>query len=217
MRQLLYIATIFLAGCISDPSEHAVDVTVPLTGTAAVTVQRQQKKQKKSSAPADKSLLTTLLRDSVSAYDSPLEKMPEPTQSIKVIHHGDYRKIFNDSNYVQWQSAEKYGIRPLSDTRSHWQLTQPLVKVVSCADFYVQPLTYSRPYLVKEGADMLHEIGRRFRDTLQARGGGDYRIKVTSVLRTPESVARLRRNNRNAVDSSTHQFATTIDISYACL
>ena len=50
---------------------------------------------------------------------------------------------------------------------------------------------------------------------LRVRGGGEYRIRVTSVLRTPESVARLRRSNKNAVDSSVHQLGTTIDISYA--
>ena len=69
--------------------------------------------------------------------------------------------------------------------------------------------------MVPEGAAMLHEIGRRFRDSLEARGGGDYRIKVTSVLRTPMSVKRLRRANRNAVDSSVHQLGTTVDISYS--
>lgn len=62
---------------------------------------------------------------------------------------------------------------------------------------------------------MVREIGRRFRDSLATRGGGDYRIRVTSVLRTPDSVRRLRRVNRNAVDSSVHQYGTTVDISYA--
>ena len=92
---------------------------------------------------------------------------------------------------------------------------RPLEKVVSCRDFYVEPLTYSRPYLVPRAAALLHEVGRRFNDTLASRGGGAYRIKVTSVLRTPEAVARLRRRNKNAVDSSVHQLGTTFDISYS--
>lgn len=66
-----------------------------------------------------------------------------------------------------------------------------------------------------EAASTLREIGHRFRDTIAARGGGDYRIKVTSVLRTPHTVKRLRRRNRNAIDSSVHQLGTTFDISYA--
>lgn len=145
----------------------------------------------------------------------PLDTLPEPTVALKVRHVGHYRDIFNDSNYVHLASAEAIGITPMSDTRSHWELRRPLVKIRSCEDFYVEPLTYSRPYLVPEAAELLHEIGRRFNDSLRARGGGDYLIRVTSVLRTPESVARLRRRNKNAIDSSVHQFGTTFDISYA--
>ena len=153
--------------------------------------------------------------DTVSFYRRHLEKMPEPTQRIKVNYFGNLRPYFNDSNYVHWQEAESYGLQPLSDTRSHWQLNRPIVKVTTCADYFLDTLIFSRPYLVPEAAATLREIGHRFRDTIAARGGGDYRIKVTSVLRTPQTVRRLRRRNRNAIDSSVHQMGTTFDISYA--
>lgn len=159
--------------------------------------------------------IADLMVDSVSAFDHPLEEMPEPTQALPMKWRGDYNRTFNDSNHVHWTEAARIGIEPMSDTRSHWQSRRPLVKVTSCKDFYVENLTHSRPYLVPEAHAMLHEIGRRFKDTLQARGGGDYRIRVTSVLRTPESVRKLRRSNANATDSSVHQLGTTIDISYA--
>ncbi len=153
--------------------------------------------------------------DTVSFYRRHLEKMPEPTQRIKVNYFGNLRPYFNDSNYVHWQEAESYGLQPLSDTRSHWQLNRPIIKVTTCADYFLDTLIFSRPYLVPEAAATLREIGHRFRDTIAARGGGDYRIKVTSVLRTPQTVRRLRRRNRNAIDSSVHQLGTTFDISYA--
>lgn len=153
--------------------------------------------------------------DTVSFHLRHLEKMPEPTQRIKVNYFGNLRSYFNDSNYVHWAEAERYGLRPLSDTRSHWQLNRPIVKVTTCADYFLDTLIFSRPYLVPEAAATLREIGHRFRDTIAARGGGDYRIKVTSVLRTPQTVKRLRRRNRNAIDSSVHQLGTTFDISYA--
>ncbi len=57
----------------------------------------------------------------------------------------------------------------------------------------VDELTHSHhPYLVSEAASLLHDVGRRFNDSLMARGGGNYRIKVTSALRTLESVNRLK-------------------------
>lgn len=153
--------------------------------------------------------------DTVSRYLARLDEMPEPTRRIKVNYFGNMRQYFNDSNYIHWEEAELYGIEPLTDTRSHWQLRSEIVKVTSCPDFYIDSLVYSRPYLVTTAAGRLHEIGRRFRDSINARGGGDYRIKVTSLLRTPRTVKLLRRRNRNAIDSSVHQLGTTFDISYA--
>ncbi len=153
--------------------------------------------------------------DTVSHHLARLEEMPEPTRRIKENYFGNMHQFFNDSNYIHWQEAELYGIEPLTDTRSHWKLRSEIVKVTSCRDFYVDSLVYSRPYLVTTAAGRLHEIGRRFRDSIDARGGGDYRIKVTSLLRTPRTVKLLRRRNRNAIDSSVHQLGTTFDISYA--
>lgn len=166
-------------------------------------------KENKSSTVYD------LETDTVSRYLARLEEMPEPTRRIKVNYFGNMRQYFNDSNYIHWEEAELYGIEPLTDTRSHWQLRSEIVKVTSCPDFYIDSLVYSRPYLVTTAAGRLHEIGRRFRDSINARGGGDYRIKVTSLLRTPRTVKLLRRRNRNAIDSSVHQLGTTFDISYA--
>lgn len=154
--------------------------------------------------------------DTVSYYRRHLDEMPNPTHRIKVNYFGNLRPYFNDSNYIHWAEAERYGIRPLTDTRSHWKIDRPIVKITSCADYYLDTLIFSRPYLVPEAARTLKEIGQRFRDTIAVRGaGGDYRIKVTSVLRTPQTVKRLRRRNRNAIDSSVHQLGTTFDISYA--
>ncbi len=153
--------------------------------------------------------------DTVGCFLACLDEMPEPTRKIKVNYFGDMRRFFNDSNYIHLAEAEGFGIKPLTDTRSHWKLRSRLVKVTSCEDFYIDSLVYSRPYLVPTAAGRLHEIGRRFKDSIDARGGGDYRIKVTSLLRTPRTVKMLRRRNRNAIDSSVHQYGTTFDISYA--
>ncbi|MCF0219429.1 MAG: hypothetical protein HUK14_06575 [Muribaculaceae bacterium] len=144
-----------------------------------------------------------------------LDTMPDGGARIYVRHVGNYREVFNDSNYVHWQDAENIGIVPLTDMKSFWRIDKRMVKMHSCADFHIDSLTHSEPYLIAEASELLHEIGHRFNDTLAARGGGAYRIKVTSLLRTPKSVKRLRRVNRNASDSSTHMLATTFDISYA--
>lgn len=163
---------------------------------------------------AVKSVQLDMRSDSAGEYATCLEDMPGGAVKLETHSVGRLDEVFNDSNYVHWDAASKIGFEPLSDMRSHWNTRRPVVKIASCADFYLETLTHSSPFLVPEGAAMVHEIGRRFRDTLQARGGGDYRIRVTSVLRTPESIRRLKRRNRNAIDSSVHQLGTTVDISY---
>ena len=151
--------------------------------------------------------------DTVNPWDNVPDTVPGNCVALRTRYLGDLRQVFADSNHTQYPTAERTGISPIHTNVDAWNAGKPLVKITSCADYYVQPLNYSLPYLIPSAADCLHEIGRRFNDSLRARGGGSYRIKVTSVLRTKSSVRRLRRVNRNAIDSSTHQFATTFDIS----
>lgn len=128
---------------------------------------------------------------------------------------GRLREIFRDSNYIHYAAGKQLGINPIIDLNDIWDIKRDLIKINSCADFYVDTLHHSYPYLVPEAANLLHEIGRSFNDSLKARGGGRYRIKVTSMLRTDRSISRLRRVNRAAVDSSAHRFGTTFDICFS--
>lgn len=127
---------------------------------------------------------------------------------------GSYAEIFNDSNYQQLEHAKRLGIEPITGLRSYFHPKRPLIKVESNEDFTVDQLTHSYPYLVPEADKLLHDIGKNFRETVKKRGGGDYRMVVTSLLRTPVTVKKLRRVNRNATEQSTHQYATTFDIAY---
>lgn len=135
-------------------------------------------------------------------------------RSIRVRNIGPLRQVFNDSNYLQLQAARRLGIDPIEDLASAYFTKRPLVKVSPNEYYHIDSLRHSVPYLVPEAAQLLNDIGKNFIDSLSSRGGDSYKIKVTSLLRTPESVGRLRRVNINATDSSTHQYATTFDISY---
>lgn len=128
---------------------------------------------------------------------------------------GSFGRTFNDSNHVHLGAAVLSGILPVADSESAWRHGRGLVEIRSCPDFYVDRLSHSYPFLTNTGATLLHDIGRRFNDSLAARGGGAYRIKVTSLLRTDHTVGRLRRVNRNATARSAHQYGATFDISYS--
>ena len=63
---------------------------------------------------------------------------------------------------------------------------------------------------------LLEVIAGRFQERLAALGLPPYRIEVTSALRTTERQAELRQSNANAAAGvSSHEFGTTVDLSYA--
>lgn len=136
-------------------------------------------------------------------------------QPLKTNFHGSRSKEFNDSNNIQLEAAKKMGIEPIVDMASTWNLSRPIRKIASCEEYYLDKLTHSYPYLVPEAEVLLREIGARFNQLLWERGKSKYRIKVTSVLRTSENIKELMKSNSNAIETSTHQYATTFDISYS--
>ena len=140
--------------------------------------------------------------------------MPPGGKRIRVRMLGSLRKVFNDSNYIHLGVARKYGITPIMKISDAWNLKVPVIRVVPTETYYIDELTYSLPYLVPRAKKLLDDIAQTWKDSLTARGGGDYRLKVTSMLRTPATIKKLRRRNTAAVDSSAHQYGTTFDISF---
>jgi hypothetical protein len=67
---------------------------------------------------------------------------------------------------------------------------------------------------VPHAAVLLQDIGQAFFDSLYVKGLPLHRIIVTSVLRSQEDVAKLRRRNGNATENSCHLYGTTFDICY---
>lgn len=139
---------------------------------------------------------------------------PRHEERVRVNNIGRLADVFNDSNKYQYAYAERIGIRPIESVGDAYYVSKPVVEISSNKFYVVDELTHSAPYLVPEAAILLRTIGRDFIDTLGHRGADGYRIIVTSLLRTPQSVKSLRRVNVNATDSSTHKFGTTFDISY---
>jgi hypothetical protein len=74
----------------------------------------------------------------------------------------------------------------------------------------------SPAYVVPDVRLLLEVLGGRFQDRLAEMGVPPYRLEVTSALRTSERQQRLRRTNANAAAGvSSHEFGTTVDLSYA--
>lgn len=116
-----------------------------------------------------------------------------------------YASYFNDEQDVQIVAAEEMGVAPgipLNDGS--------YVLLHSTTKYYLHDVSY--PYLTPEAADLLNKIGEMYQTVL---GNPKSRLRVTSCLRTPESVKKLQRRNVNAVENSCHLYGTTFDISYS--
>jgi hypothetical protein len=117
-------------------------------------------------------------------------------------------------DYIGESSAS--GISRCSNKREllRKMLMGELFRIRDGRGYEVEDLSFSYPYLTKEGKTLLKEIGKRFRKKVSATRlrGSDF--KITSMTRTTEILIRLRKFNSNASVNSPHFYGNTFDISY---
>ena len=130
------------------------------------------------------------------------------------------KREFNDLNDTHLAAAQQIGIRPLATRAGIPKASRQLYLICGNMGFWgpepyiVDRLTHSSPYLVKDAADLLYEIGVNVQDSVRNKHLPAYRVVVTSVLRTDADVKSLSKRNVNASERSVHCYGTTFDISY---
>ena len=134
---------------------------------------------------------------------------PHPIRGV-----ADYDLCFPDSQEVQLRSAMRWGVSSVRNRADAELRKSDLVYIDASPYYQVDRLWYSIPYLVPRAATLLHDIGRAYFDSLDAKGLPLHRLLVTSVLRSEDDVRRLQRHNGNATENSCHLYGTTFDISY---
>ena len=111
--------------------------------------------------------------------------------------------------------CRKLGLKKLPETRDDlFEMSDFIEKVKNCRAYSLARMDYSAPYLRPNAKAALGMIGTAFRDSLKSKGLPDYRILVTSILRTRADVEKLQGSNSVAVNNSCHCYGTTFDISY---
>ena len=126
----------------------------------------------------------------------------------------NYQRTFNDMNPRHLQAAKACGIEPITSEEDMEEKLDEMEEIESCRFYTVDKLTHSLPYLVPKAEELLKDIGRNFRDSLDSKGLPSRKVIVTSVLRTAATVKDLRKSNINASANSAHVYGTTFDISY---
>ena len=182
-----------------------------------------EKKQQTATPVAEKKQQTemSVAEEAGSSYDVPHLNVSAQTRYVadgeryhRIISVPSYATCFPDSNYLQLQAAQHWGVSPVKNRTDAESRKNELVYIGACPYYEVAKLDASIPYLVPRAALLLHDIGQSFLDSLQVKGIPLHRFIVSSVLRSEEDVARLRRSNKNATEQSCHLYGTTFDINY---
>ncbi len=126
----------------------------------------------------------------------------------------NYQTSFPDTNALQLTAARQWGVTPVLNREDAEQRKRELVYIAANPYYHVDRLYSSIPYLVPRAAVLLQDIGQAFFDSLCVKHVPLHRIIVTSVLRSQDDVAKLRRRNGNATENSCHLYGTTFDICY---
>jgi hypothetical protein len=122
-----------------------------------------------------------------------------------------------DVNAQQIAAARSLGVRVSGDAEIVRLVRQGrLVELEDSTAYWIlRRMEHSSPYLTPDAHAMLEQLGRRFHERLDSLGLPRYRMRITSVLRTDQTQAQLRRVNPNASTIvSAHEFGTTLDVSH---
>jgi hypothetical protein len=151
------------------------------------------------------------IEERIAQVEAAARRLPGLIGSIQV----DMRRHLNAAHVA---AARSNGVGPVRDSTHVAALVQrgALVQLPDSTEWWVlRELNQSLPYVTPGTKAALEEVGRRFHARLDERGLPPFRLDVTSVLRTNQQQAALRRRNPNASQTtSSHEFGTTLDIAY---
>ena len=157
-------------------------------------------------------------RTTIASPAPPVTSQPSPVSSRQLPHKirsvASYAAAFPDTNAVQLVAAQKWGVSPVKNREDAESRKRELVYMAANPYYHVDPLYSSIPYLVPRAAVLLQDIGQAFFDSLHVKGLPLHQMIVTSVLRSQDDVAKLRRRNGDATEKSCHLYGTTFDICY---
>lgn len=199
-------AGLLLAAC--GPQERDRAPAEHPTEPARATVARTEPAAPAAPDPAQWQALEARIHAEADSVDRALRRV----SNLRRAEQGALRQDVNDP---QTARARALGVRA-GNAYEEAAARGRLVRLADTTTYWiVRELDYSVPYVTPGAEAMLAELGRRFQEALDGQGLPRFRMDITSVLRTPEKQAALRRGNPNAADGvSAHEYGTTVDVAY---
>lgn len=203
------VAVVSLAAChMEDPSDRAVEHPADTTTTAGAAPAPQAPP---SPPPIPVDDPTVAHARAVALADS-ADRM---LRKVRALTKWEQMKLRRDVNAIQISRARQLGITPGSDPEQLLKAGRLVELGADTRLWKLHNLNYSVPYVTPSTEALLADIGDRFQAKLDSANVPRYRLMVTSVLRTADKQAALRRANSNASKIvSAHEFGTTLDIAY---
>lgn len=157
------------------------------------------------------------LSSSLAAARAGADSVFDALRPVALMTPGQEATLRRYGNPQHLARARALGARPASAAeQDRFIEAGRLVRVPDTTDLYVlRERESSGALLTPDALALLEEVARRFQREMERRGLPAYRVEVTSMLRTAQDQAALRRVNPNAAaGTSTHEFGTTLDIAY---
>lgn len=189
------------AGCAGDDAEHPD--APPIDDRPAVTAR---------SSPPPSPAEWEALQQRIQAYADSVDSQLRQVSGLSL---NERRQLRRDVNDPQVARARQLGIRRGADAEAMVKADKLVRLPDTTQHWIVRELDYSSPYVTPSAEAMLVEIAERFHTRLDSLRVPRFRLDITSVLRTPQDQAKLRRRNSNAANQeSAHEFGTTVDVAY---
>jgi hypothetical protein len=142
------------------------------------------------------------------------DRILRPLPVMTLAEEDALRRFLNAAHLAR---ARALGVRVVNEAASDSLLaTRHLIQLEDSTRHWIVRRGASPAYVVPHVRALIEVLATRFQERLAGLGLPPYRLEVTSALRTSERQEQLRRSNANAAAGvSSHEFGTTVDLSYA--
>ena len=158
-----------------------------------------------------------LIAEDEATFAAFMEGREAPFLEVPVLTGAELGKMRTYLNAQHIEKARSLGVPRVEDREGAAERveTGDLVRIQDNAYYAVMPMDYGVPYLTTDAAALLDSIGVRFHERLAEAGLPPYQFVVSSGFRTIDDQRRLTGRNVNAArGGSSHEYATTFDVTY---
>jgi hypothetical protein len=179
--------------------------------------QRQRAAAVEAARQETRAEIEAILTERIDAADRLARSADRILSPLPVMTPGEEDQLRRFLNASHVARARQLGVRA-EDEEALDSLVAAgrLVELEDSTRYWIVRPGDSPAHVVPHLRTLLETLGARFQERLADLGLPPYRMEITSAYRTAERQARLRRNNPNAAAGvSSHEFGTTVDLSYA--